>query len=92
MNDFWAEQAKDRAEHDAKYPNHREDEIFTCINCYEMDIAKVERERIIELLEAERRQCEKAGLFANGYEIRQKLQTLFIGLESAIALIKGETK
>ncbi len=51
MSDFWAEKAKAYAEHDAKYPNHREVEIFTCIDCYDMDIAKEERERIIKLLE-----------------------------------------
>ena len=51
-----------------------------------------EQERIIKLLEDERRKCEQAGLFANGLELREQLQTLFIGLESAIELIKGENK
>lgn len=50
---------------------------------------RVERERIIASLEAERRQCEKAGLFVNDPELRKELQTLFIGLEAAIKIING---
>jgi uncharacterized protein YueI len=49
-----------------------------------------EQERIIKLLEEEQRKCEQAGLFANGVELREQLQTLFIGLDSALTLIKGE--
>ena len=49
MNDFWEMRAKTQAEHDAKYPNHYEDEIYTCIDCYNMDIAKQERERILAM-------------------------------------------
>lgn len=58
-------------------------------HAYEQGV-KTEQERIVELLEAERRKCEQAGLFANGLELREQLQTVFIGLEAAIALIKGE--
>jgi hypothetical protein len=47
-------------------------------------------ERIIKLLEDEQRKCEQAGLFANGVELREQLQTLFIGLGSALTVIKGE--
>lgn len=62
----------------------------TSIDCIEKGQA-MEQERIIKLLEDERRKCEQAGLFANGLDLREQLQTLFIGLESAIELIKGET-
>lgn len=53
-------------------------------------IRQQEQERIIELLEAESRNCEKAGLWANGADIRGQLQELHMGLNAAIALIKGE--
>jgi hypothetical protein len=59
------------------------------MNSYEKG-RQIERDRIIKLLEDERRKCEQAGLFANGLELREQLQTLFIGLESAIKLIKGD--
>jgi len=49
-------------------------------------------DRIIKLLEDESRQCEKAGLWANGSELRGQLQELHLGLNAAIALIKGENK
>lgn len=51
MDDFWARDAEIRRNHDAKYPDHTETEIWTCIDCYEIDIAKEERERIIKNLE-----------------------------------------
>lgn len=51
-----------------------------------------ERERIIELLENESRNCERAGLWANGQELREQLQELHLGLTAAIALIKAENK
>ena len=51
-----------------------------------------ERERIIKLLEGESRSCEQAGLWANGLELRNQLQQLHLGLNAAIALIKGEQK
>lgn len=51
MNDYWERYEEQRRQHDEKFPNHHEDEIFTCIDCYEMDIAREERERIIALLE-----------------------------------------
>lgn len=51
-----------------------------------------ERERIIKLLEEESRNCEKAGLWANGPELREQLQQAHLGLNAAIALIKGEQK
>jgi hypothetical protein len=53
---------------------------------------RAERERIIKLLEDESRQCEKAGLWANGTELRGQLQELHLGLNAAIALIKGENE
>ena len=67
---------------------------MSCALCVdEREVGKLEeRYRIIKLLEDERRKCEQAGLFANGLELREQLQTLFIGLESAIELIKGETE
>lgn len=49
-----------------------------------------ERRDIIEKLEAESRQCEVAGLWASGSELRQQLQDLHLGLNAALALIKGE--
>jgi hypothetical protein len=51
-----------------------------------------ERDRIIKLLEDESRQCEKAGLWANGTELRGQLQELHLGLNAAVALIKGENE
>lgn len=48
------------------------------------------QEQIIKLLEDESRNCEKAGLWANGPELRGQLQELYLGLNAAIALIKGE--
>jgi hypothetical protein len=51
-----------------------------------------ERKRIIKLLKDESRQCEKAGLWANGTELRSQLQELHLGLNAAIAIIKGENK
>jgi len=60
-------------------------------NAYEIGV-RTENERIITLLEDEKRKCELAGLFANGNELRQQLQALFIGLEASLALIKGEQK
>lgn len=51
-----------------------------------------ERERIINLLEQNSRECERAGLWANGPELRGQLQELHVGLNAAIALIKGENK
>lgn len=50
-------------------------------------VAKTEN-RIIESLEKEARQCEKAGLWANGTDLRGQLQELHLGLNAAIALIK----
>ncbi len=47
-----------------------------------------ELERIVELLEKQRSQCEKAGLFANDPMIRGELQTLFIGIEAALDAIR----
>ena len=60
-------------------------------NAFEQGV-KTERQRIVELLEEESRNCEKAGLWANGPELRQQLQDLHFGLTAAIALIKGEQK
>ncbi len=51
-----------------------------------------ENSRILELLEAEKRKCEQAGLFANDPSLRHELQTMFIGLQLAIDVIKGEQK
>ncbi len=51
-----------------------------------------ENARILQLLEDEKRKCEQAGLFANGYQLREELQTAFIGLEMAIMVIKEEQK
>jgi len=50
------------------------------------------KKNLIEQLEAERRQCEQAALWANGPELREQLQTLWIGIETVLPLIKGETK
>ena len=50
------------------------------------------KKNLIERLEAERRQCEQAALWANGPELREQLQTLWIGIETVLPLIKGETK
>jgi hypothetical protein len=49
-----------------------------------------ERERIVSTLEEEKRKCEQAGLFANDPILRDDLQKAFIGLQIALALIKGE--
>lgn len=49
-----------------------------------------EQDRIIALLETESRNCEKAGLWANGVDLRSQLQELHMGLNAAILLIKGE--
>lgn len=54
--------------------------------------AEAAERRIIEALENESRNCEKAGLWANGPELRQQLQDLHLGLNAAIELIKGEKK
>lgn len=51
---------------------------------------QLERKRIIDLLEQNSRECERAGLWANGPELRGQLQELHVGLNAAIALIKGE--
>lgn len=59
---------------------------------WEGRIRKEQNERIIKLLEEEQRKCEQAGLFANDSSLRGELQTLFIGLNGAIELIKGEQK
>ena len=53
---------------------------------------QLERKRIIDLLEQNSRECERAGLWANGPELRGQLQELHVGLNAAIALIKGENK
>jgi hypothetical protein len=68
------------------------DDFDRWLEQHDAEVAKATEGRIIKLLEDERRKCEQAGLFANGLELREQLQTLFIGLESAIKLIKGENK
>lgn len=63
---------------------------------YNRDLANMElaredeRNRILGLLEEEKISCEKAGLWANDPELREKLQQLHIGLELAIKVIKGQ--
>ena len=49
-----------------------------------------ERESIVELLEEQSRQCEKAGLYANGEDLRGQLQELHTGLNAAISFIKEQ--
>ncbi len=59
---------------------------------HDAEITAKAGKRIIKLLENESRNCEKAGLWANGPELRGQLQELHLGLNAAIALIKGENK
>ena len=51
---------------------------------------QLERKRLIDLLEQNSRECERAGLWANGRELRGQLQELHVGLNAAVALIKEE--
>lgn len=50
------------------------------------------KQNLIERLEAERRQCEQAALWANGPELREQLRMLWIGIETVLPIIKGENK
>ncbi len=52
--------------------------------------ADSERKRLIKKIEKHKRELEKAGLFANGPQLRHELQTLYIGLEQALEVIQGE--
>lgn len=79
MNDFWAEREKRRMEHDAKYPNHYEDELVVCVDCYKMAIAKKERERIIKLLAENFDRFDASNNMVNT-----------MSLDEFIALIEGE--
>lgn len=65
---------------------------FTRKSIEAMETAAVEayKANLIERLEAERRQCEKAAIWANGPELREQLQLLWIGIETVIPLIKEE--
>ena len=73
-----------------------EDRVYDnyCFDCYSLvnDGRLLERERIVGLLQEQARECEKAGLWANGLDLRNQLQELHLGLNAAIALIKGENK
>jgi len=44
---------------------------------------------IIALLEGESQTCERAGLWANGEELRSQLQQMHLGLNAVIKLLKG---
>lgn len=51
-----------------------------------------ERKEIIEQLKGESQTCEKAGLWANGEELRSQLQQMHLGLNAVIRLLEGEQK
>ena len=74
---------------DSKYANRMFD---LWLAQYKAKIVAKTEERIIELLEKEARQCEKAGLWANSPDIREQLQELHLGLIAALEVIKGGNK
>lgn len=51
-----------------------------------------ERKDIIEQLKGESQTCERAGLWANGEELRSQLQQMHLGLNAVIRLLEGEQK
>ena len=60
------------------------------VEALELTAVEAYKAELIERLEAERRQCEKAAIWANGLELREQLQLLWIGIETIIPIIKEE--
>jgi hypothetical protein len=63
------------------------------IACIAFDAGAIwKQNQIIQVLEEQVRECEKAGLWANGLDLRSQLQDLHAGLTAAIAFIKEYNK